>query len=721
MKGRLQLYLVYTIFLIFCVLLGSGIGLIAGALKTAPRLSDVHFDPKTTTVLYDTNGQIIARLYTENRTPVTLDQIPQTLQDAVIAIEDDRFYEHHGVDPKAILRAIIVDILRGEKAQGGSTITQQLARNAFLSQEKTFTRKIKEIIWAIQIERKYTKDEILETYLNEIYFGHGAYGVEAASQLYFGKSVSDLTLSESALLAGIIQIPGRYSPYLNMKAAIQRRNVVLHRMMELGYITPAQEKAAQQEPVKLVGLKPSQNKAPYFVDYVTQYLLNRYGQAKVYGGGLKVYTSLDLNVQEAAEKALLENLPEGNKDANGLTQPQGALVAIDPQTGYIRAMVGGRGEDKFNRAVMAYRQPGSAIKPFLYTAAIDRGYTPATIIEDAPVEYQLPDGKVWAPKNNDNIFRGPVTLRTALEDSINVVAVKLLDQVGVGTMMHYAKMMGITDLVERGEPNDRHLGLALGGIVKGVTPLEMAMAYAVLANGGIKLDRPIAVVRVEDKNGRVLEENQAKKQIVLSEQTAYIITDMLRGVIERGTGRAANIGRPAAGKTGTSSEYTNGWFIGYTPDLVAAVWIGNDDQKEPMSYGGVNYGSWKAAQIWGLFMQQALANTPIRDFPRPENIVTVNIDPASGLLATDQCENVRTEVFIKGTEPKEYCPLHQNWWQRLFQGGQGSSNPPTPAPKPGGENQSEGGNQGGKVVVPGQSSPEGPKNTPGPVPLPLAQ
>ncbi|MGE5554164.1 MAG: penicillin-binding protein 1A [Betaproteobacteria bacterium] len=677
------------------VLLGSGVGILAGLLHTAPRLSDVQFNPKQATVLYGARNEVIGRLYIENRTPVSLDRIPNQLKNAVLAVEDDHFYEHHGVRISALIRALLVDLVAGRKVQGGSTITQQLARNAFLSQEKTITRKINEIIWAIQIERRYTKDEILETYLNEIYLGHGAYGVEAASQLYFGKHVEDLTLPEAALIAGLLRGPEYYSPYVNPKAALERRNVALDRMAQVGYLTPAEAQAAKAAPIKTVGLKLSRTKAPYFVDYVTQYLLDRYGATAVYSGGLKVYTSLDLKVQAAAEQAL-GRIPTAKKDKNGLHQPQVAILAMDPRTGHIMAMVGGRGEDKYNRATQAYRQPGSAIKPFIYTAAIDRGFTPISVVDDAPVEYPQPNGSTWVPQNYDKKFRGPTTLRRAVEESINIVAIKVLDQVGIGTTIDYARKMGITSLVEEGAVNDRNLSLALGGITKGVTLMQMVTAYSVLANQGVRVD-PIAVLRVEDKDGRVLEENTAQKQIVLADSTAYVVTDMLRGVIERGTGRAANIGRPAAGKTGTTSDYTNAWFVGFTPELVAAVWIGNDVQKEPLAIPGYGYlGSAKAAEVWGEMMRRALADTPISDFPLPAGVVRAYVDPTHGYLATDRCPDVRLEVFVQGTEPTQPCPIH---------GGLPLSSPPPPeSPPVGAEN--------GQGASSGQATPwEGPPLT----------
>lgn len=652
--------------LIICIGFGTAFGIFAGALSTAPTLDDIEFNPNKTTYIYDINGKVITRLYKENRIPVSLEEIPDDLQKAVIAIEDDHFYEHHGINYRSVARAIYVDLKERRKAQGFSTITMQLARNAFLSQEKTFTRKLNEIIWTIQIERKFTKEEILERYLNEVYFGHSAYGVEAAAQVFFGKHVKDLNLPESALLAGIIQIPGVHSPYINLENAYKRRAVVLNRMQELNMITKETAEEAKATEIQLAGLKPRETKAPYFSDYILKDLLAKYGEEQVYGGGLKVYTTLDLNLQELAEKTLLPPLPEIYEEGSEIAQPQGALISIEPSTGQIKAMVGGRGNDKFNRAVQAKRQPGSAMKPFIYIAAIDRGFTPASIIEDTPIEYSLPEGEVWAPNNYDKQYRGPVTLRKAVEDSLNIPAVKMLEQVGVRTVVGYAKKMGISTLVERGEKNDFNLALALGGLTEGVTPLEMTSAFAILANQGIWVE-PIAILRVVDANGHVLEERTPKRSIILSEATSFIVTDMLRGVVERGTGRGANIGRPAAGKTGTTDDFTNAWFIGFTPDLATGIYIGNDKQSNPLVFDdGTRWGSARAAAIWKQYMSQAVAGKPIKDFPRPDNISTATICIESGQLASEFCPEVQTEIFIAGTEPKDYCVVHN--WQRPNQG-----------------------------------------------------
>lgn len=652
--------------LLVCLAAGAGVGVIAGYLRNAPSIEDVALNPSISTKVYDANGELITKFFIENRTWVPLSNIPKHAQLAVLAAEDDEFYSHHGIDLKAIARAVLVDIMHRSFAQGGSTITQQLAKLAFLYHDKKLTRKLQEVLYAFQLERRYTKDEILEFYLNMVYYNHGAYGIETASQLYFGKPAAKLTLAEAALLAGIPKSPGYYSPYVNPERAKERRDWILGRMLELGWIDRNTYEQAKAEPIRLVGLKHSEPVAPYFVDMVRDYLVDRYGADVVYRSGLKVYTTLDLRLQRLAEKTLAESVPVGRTDEKGLSQPQVAMVVMDPHTGYIKALVGGRGQDKFNRAVHGLRQVGSVMKVFVYTAAIDKGYTPATVIMDEPVEYRQSDGRVWAPQNVTGKFEGPTTLRQALERSVNVVAVKLADQIGIDTVIDYAKRMGISTLVESGPRNDRTLSLALGGLTKGISPLEITAAYGVLANQGIKAD-PMFIVRVEDARGTVLEEHRPHREIVLDEKTAYIVTDMLREVIEgsRGTGKRANIGRPAAGKTGTSSDYTNAWFVGYTPELVAGVWIGEDIQSRKMSYKGIgNITSSMAAAVWGKFMSQALAGVPVKEFPVPAGITyDTRVCTESGKLATPSCppELVRTEVFVKGSEPTEFCDIHSNY------------------------------------------------------------
>ncbi len=662
-ERRRRRWVLYTFIFLFFVLFGASLGAVGGYLKSAPTLDQVTFDPMLTTYIYDADGEVLTRLWKQNRVPVTINQIPAYMRHAIVSIEDHRFYQHHGFDVIRIGGALVADIKGGAILEGGSTITQQLAKNAFLTHDRKWSRKLQELLWAIQIERKYSKDEILEKYLNEIYFGHGAYGVEAAAETYFGKHVWELSLPEAALLAGVPKGPGYYSPFIDAAAAKRRRDAVLYRMFDLGYITAAEYSEAKETPIEVVSQKPREKIATYFIEYVIAELIERYGEEKVLAGGLRIYTTIDREMQRRAERLLLEGLPAGETDGRGITQPQGAIVTLDPHNGEIKAMVGGRGEekDKFNRAVYALRQPGSAMKPFVYTVALEKGFTPATVIVDEPLQYTLPSGQVWNVRNYHNDYQGPITVREAVELSTNVVAVKVLEQVGIKDVMSLTKRMGISSLVESGSKNDVGLApMALGGLTKGVSPLELASAYGVLANQGIRVE-PIAIRKVTEADGTVLEDNRPRKSVVLSEEVAYLMTDLLRGVIERGTAKAANIGRPAAGKTGTSQDYTNGWFVGYTPDLVTAVWLGNDNQSSQMVYKGVRYGSWNAAAIWGKYMKEIVADQPVRNFPKPDGLVEgILIDTETGLLAKKDAgipdSELRYEAFIAGTEPTELSP-----------------------------------------------------------------
>ena len=680
-------WVVYSLVFVGFVLFGATLGAIAAFLRSTPSLDDITFDPMLTTYIYDANGEVLTRLWKQNRVPVTIDQIPAHVRHAAVAIEDHRFYQHHGFDLIRIMGSLIADIKSRRIVAGGSTITQQLAKNAFFTHEQKWSRKVQELLWAIQIERKYSKDEILEKYLNEIYFGHGAYGVEAAAETYFGKHVWELNLPEAAMIVGVTNGPGYFSPFIDMDAAKRRRDTVLYRMFELGYITESEYRTARDTPIEVVRSQPREEIASYFIEYVIAELIERYGEEKVLAGGLRIYTTLDREMQRTAEQTLLSSLPKGEKDSNGITQPQAALVSVDPRTGEIKAMVGGRGDkgDKFNRAVYAVRQPGSAIKPFLYIVALQQGWTPATIIVDEPLQYTLPNGRVWNVRNYHNDYRGAMTLREAVELSINVIAVKVLEQVGVKPVMDMAEKMGISSLVHSGEHNDRGLSqMALGGLTRGVTPLEMASAFGVLANQGIRVE-PYAIAKVTEADGTVLEEARPRKSVVLDEEVAYMMTDLLRGVIERGTAKSANIGRPAAGKTGTSQDYTNGWFVGYTPELSTAIWLGNDRQSEEMVYNGVRYGSWNAAAIWGDYMRKVMQGRPITNFTKPDGIVEgILIDTKTGLLAKANAgipeDELRYEIFIKGTEPTEESPrmstgleratdLLKGLWYRLLNGG----------------------------------------------------
>jgi penicillin-binding protein 1A len=618
--------------------------------------------PKQATIFYDGEGKEFTRIFVENRIEIPLQKIPEVLKKAIVNVEDNRFYEHSGIDFKAIARAIWVDLRGGGYIEGASTITQQLARNVLLTQNRTMTRKIQEAFLAISIERNYTKEEILERYLNQICFGHGAYGVEAASRLFFGKSVTELQVHQIALLVGLPKNPTGFSPYLNPKVALERRTTVLELMAKYGTITTAEADLYKQKPLDVIPLSAARRRAAYFTDYVAQRLKGTISEQALSIGGYQIYTTLDPMVQAAAEVAAA-SFTGGKADPQGVMQPQTAIVAIDPRTGYIKAMVGGRdyGNTQLNRATDAHRQPGSAMKPFVYTAAIDsRQFTPSTIMVDEEVKYQTPQGE-YAPKNYDKIFRGAISLRQALEESINIIAIKLVESLGPSKVLGYAKKMGLRNLVVTGANSDLNFSsLALGGLTNGVTPLELAGAYTPLANKGIYVE-PIAVLQVKDADGNIVYEDHSHKEVALSEATAYLITDMLRGVIMRGTGRAAMINRPAAGKTGTSSDYTNAWFVGYTPDLLAAVWIGNDSQRIPIVIDGGTIGSSSAAAIWGNFMSKALEQTPPSDFVPPAGIVSgIEVCTESGELATGFCPETKFETYLAGTEPTIPCHIHQN-------------------------------------------------------------
>lgn len=662
------------------IALGAGLGLFFSYIKEAPAFDPNKLKPSETSFVYDKDGKVIAELHGEqNRVPVSIDQVPDSLKNAFIAIEDQYFYQHKGINIRSIFGALLEDIIHGGYHRGASTITQQLVKLAFLSPEKSLKRKAQEAWLAIQLERHYTKDQILQFYLNQIYFGHSAYGVEAASEIYFGKSVDKLDLAESAMLAAIPKSPSLYSPYINFDKAKERQEIILNIMAEKNFISKEEAEKAKNEKLHLIGLKniKADYKAPYFTDYVIQELASQlqkeFGMtedeaySKIYNGGLKIYTTVDMKIQEAAEKALADpkNYPYSKKDKNGILQPQAAVVVIDPHTGYIKAMVGGREHQQklgFNRATQAYRQPGSAFKPIaVYTAAIDMGYTAATVIDDSPVSYPSGSGKVWTPENYTRNYKGLTTIRDAIANSVNVVAVKVLKKIGIDRGIEYAQKLGIKDLVLSGRKNDRQLTIALGGLTKGVTPLEMASAYGTLANYGIHIE-PMAILKVIDKNGKTLIENKPEEWPAVSKQVAFIMTDMLRSVVTEGTGkRLAGLPFPVAGKTGTTSDNKDVWWVGYTPQLVAAVWMGHDEPT-PMSHVA---GGYQPALIWKQIMMVAQKDLPVKDFVKPDGIVgPIKICIDSGKLPTELCykdprgPRIRGEYFIKGTEPTTFCDVH---------------------------------------------------------------
>ncbi len=668
LSGPITKLIIISCFFGLFIIAGIGVGVIVSFMTHLPNLDPVlkyeGMDAwKLPTKLYSLNDELIAEFAEEKRELVELAEIPQALKDAVIAVEDNHFYKHKGVDILGILRAFVANIRSKKISQGGSTITQQLAKNIFLTQERTYRRKIQEILIAILIERKLTKDEILERYFNKIYYGHGNYGVQTASLYYFDKSVKELTLAEMAMLAGIPSSPSRYSPITYPQRAIERQSFVLKRMEEEGFITHEQRIEAKKafaiqikeiSKKKFAKIKTTINKAPYFTEYVRQILEQDYGSNALYTAGLNVFTTLDLEMQNAATLALengLNNLNQLKK--KGEPRIEGALLAIDPRTGYIKAMVGGSGFtqiNQLNRAIYAKRQPGSAFKPFIYTTAIDQGFTPMTILDDSPKTYTGANGAVWEPSNYEDKFCGNVTLRTALERSLNLATIKLLEQVGVRRVIECAHRMGINSRLQS------DLSLALG--TADVTPLEMTIAFGVFANQGIKVES-IPIKCIKDNNQNLLEERTAREERVISPQTAYILTNLMEGVVRRGTARAAvgnRINRVVAGKTGTTNDYVDAWFIGFTPELVATVWIGYDKGRKTLGYGQA--GGIVAAPIWADFIEKILPLLESTDFAVPTGVTFSIIDSTTGLLATKYCPYTKCEVFVENNSPTEHCNVH---------------------------------------------------------------
>lgn len=633
--------------------LGAMAGLLMAFMQDLPVVPGPdNLTPSLATKIYDINGNLITQLAIENRTLIHLDQTPKHLVDALIALEDRRFWTHWGIDPEGILRAAIVDLRTGHLTEGASTLTQQLAKNLFLTRERRFSRKIKEMLLAFQIERHFTKQEILEMYLNQVFFGNGAYGVEAASRTYFGKHASELTLSECAVLAGIPRSPNANNPIDDPKQAKFRRDTALAAMLEESLISKEEFDAAMAEPITVFHADPVV--AAYFVDYVRQQLEATYGTNAVYKGGMSVYTTLDLRLQDFAQRAAEKGARAADIKAApflvnefGLTDKpilQLAFLAMDPKNGHILAMVGGRDfrNSQFNRAVQAQRQAGSAFKPFIYTAAIENGFTPADTIEDEPVSYKDAHGEDWKPENFDRDFKGSVTLRRGLYESRNVVTVKLLDKVGIFNAVNTAYKMGINSKL------NRDLTLALG--TSEVTLLEMVNGFCTLANQGVHID-PVAILSVRDSSGKVLEENVPRAEEVLKPAVAYVVTSMLQDVIDRGTASNLRINnlytRVGAGKTGTTSDFSDAWFLGYTPELVAGCWFGYDQRRR---IGKLLTGGAIAAPVWADFMSNALQGTPDRPFPVPAGVKFCRICADTGKPPDSTCKRAIDEAFVEGTE-----------------------------------------------------------------------
>jgi len=745
--------------------------------------------PNAYSIVYSDDDAIVAKFLMENRLPVPYEKIPKSLVLAFVAAEDADFFNHKGIDYKGIARAMIRNLMAGRIVQGGSTITQQVTKTFFLTPERSFLRKLKEVAYAFGLEHSLTKEEILTLYLNNIYLGNGAYGVGAAAESYFNKRMEQLNLAEMALLAGLVKAPSRYSPINNLRRAKGRQSYVLTRMADVGFITPQEKDGALRKPLKIQSRDSAYfSKAPYFTEFIRQQVERKYGKEILYQQGLRIYTSLNLSLQAAAQNAVEAGLSELDKrqgfrgplrtltlsevkdlqktedplnplsqteryegiilskedskkhytvwveDRKGILpfsemtwalhqkptptftpkkvktpsdllgvgdvvnvrikqipkkdQPllftldqeplvQGALLCIDPGTGYVKAMVGGRSfsDSQFNRAIHSRRQPGSAFKPIIYAAALEKNYTPATILMDSPVEYPGNDGGMyWAPKNYDKNFMGPITFRNALAHSRNVATIKILEDIGIGYALKEIKKFGIES------PIKRNLSIALG--TSGVSMPELTAAFAVFANGGEQV-KTIFIQKIVTMKGDVLEENSPYVEIeegeanvengereeiletfegseqsrpltrerVLSPQNAFLMTHLLEGVIQHGTGqRAKTLGRPVAGKTGTSSDYGDAWFIGYTPSLLASVWVGFDDKA---SLGKDETGARAALPIWLYFMNDALKDMPIEYFQVPEGIILKRVSLETGLPTLDSYQETIVEAFLDGTVPGE--------------------------------------------------------------------
>jgi penicillin-binding protein 1A len=712
-------------------------------LPAVEKLSD--YQPSVASQVFAADGSPIGEFYFEKRYLVPLEEIPPIVRQAFVAAEDASFYEHRGVDFASIARAFVNNLVAGGVVQGGSTITQQVVKALLLTPERSYERKIKEIVLSFRLERQLTKDEILYLYLNQIYLGTGAYGVAAAAQEYFGKTVDELTLAEAALLAGLPQAPSRYSPTRHPERAKHRQVYVLDRMLAEGYVDRATRDAAAALPLRLARDRaPLKRTAPHYVEHVRRVLQSRYGDGGIYQAGLQIHTAVDPEMQAAAEAAVRDGLKdldrrrgyrgpmrrlEGEdaigafldeverelrghplspgsrldavvmgtnaeratlmigaraavlplsrmkwapdwkpgrfqvgdvilveiveKGGDGIfevaldqhPEVEGALLAIESGTGHVRAMVGGYdfGRSEFNRATQALRQPGSAFKPFVYAAAFDRGFTPASIVIDAPVVFD-DWNRVWKPSNYEEKWHGPTRLRDALTHSRNVISVKLARDVGLPYLTGYLPRFGFA------KPFPQNLSISLG--TSEVTLLELVRAYDVFATQG-RLTEPIFITRITDRAGNVLEEVSPSSEEALSPQTAYLTTSILQDVIRRGTGRrAAALGRPAAGKTGTTNDAMDAWFVGFTPDLVAGAWVGFDEKK-PL--GRKETGGRAALPIWLSFMQKALEGKPVTDFPVPKDIVFVNIDRQSGLRASPVENDILLECFRRGSEPQQFA------------------------------------------------------------------
>jgi penicillin-binding protein 1A len=696
---RLRFYLLVVLAL---VAIGAGSWTVRQLLLGLPPMQALEdYAPSLSTRVYDVKGDVVAEFSIEKRALLPLSKIPVDLQNAVIAVEDDNFFHHWGISPKGMIRSAIRNFIARRVVQGASTITQQLAKQIFLKPERKFSRKVREVLLALQIERNFSKQEILQFYLNQVYFGEGAYGAQSAARNYFGKDISELSLADCALLAGLIRAPHANSPFFSPDNARRRRAVVLQRMYEEGMISAAERDAAAASPLPTAKPLGLQTQAPYFVEHVRRRLEQKYGTAAVWRGGLKIYTTLDMDVERAAEAKMEKALADFDAKAQvehdkrikdllaageplppelstgPVTKIQGAFVLMDVKTGAVRAMIGGR-DSHFNRVTQAKRQAGSTFKPFVWAAALNSGLTAGSLVDDSPLAYYFdgrdwrllegatdqysialatqpfassPDFKIWVPNDFEGKFLGRITLRKALEESRNIASINLITQVGPPLVVDIAHRAGIISALEPAP------ALGLGASV--VTPMEMTSAFATFANGGVSVT-PYTVERVEDSSGRVLESHVPSDREAMTPQLAYLVTNLLRGVVQNGTGQnAKRLNRPVAGKTGTTNDNRDLWFIGYTPDLVAGAWMGYDDFS---SLGRKDWtGGSTVVPWWTDIMDDVLKDMPKRPFPVPTGIKFAAIDSQTGMLFGPNCPRTSKllEAYLDGTEPK-YCTIDHN-------------------------------------------------------------
>ncbi len=645
--------------LVGCAALGFVTGGALVLVRGLPQVSALEdFTPPSSTRVFSADGALLAEFATQRRTPVALDAVPHNLVRSVLAIEDHRFFEHMGINVGRILKAVAVDLIQGRLAEGGSTITQQLAKILFLTPEKTLTRKLREALLALEIERRHTKEEILAFYLNQIYLGNGAYGVAAAAEVYFGKPLASLDLAECALIAALPKAPSLYDPLRNPERARARRDLVIRRLLQLGWVSSEDAQAAVAQAVPAARPDVQRVSAPYFVEAVRRRLLERLEIDLVYQGGLRVYTTLDAGLHKAAESALEKALAAvDRRQPRRRPKAQGAVLALDPATGAVRALVGGRNwfESSFDRAFQARRQPGSAFKPFVYLAALETGLTQARTLLDAPASYRgSSPSRPWTPSNYDGEFLGEMTLRKALALSRNLPAVRLMEELGEARVEQAAADLGLAG------PFGEGLAAALG--VGGTSLAELVRAYAAFPTGGL-LPEPHLIRAVYGPDGRNLWERNGAARRVLDPVTAYVMADMLRAVVESGTGKAARaLPFPVAGKTGTTDDQRDAWFVGFSSRLALGVWVGRDDNS-PLGYAET--GAQAALPAWVDTMLASAAEGPPPPWASPPGVVVAEIDVASGLRAGPACEETAFAAFARGREPRSPCDRETFQWERI--------------------------------------------------------